>query len=382
VDRGSGNQHEDMANAASSGDSAPRAVSSNVEEADVVAGADGVGTGVVTLSGGDARRVEFSLVNGLAIFEGDIELGQAGEMDAIQRALADSLGEMQAAVVADVSKRWPNGQVPFEPLDESSPIRSITKAAMDEISRQTTVNFVPREAGHADYIVFEPAAFCSSRVGRTGGRQVVHLSADSSLGNVLHELCHVVGLWHEQSRKDRDAYVKVRWENILGGYEHNFRQQVSDGDDVGPYDFGSIMHYPPNAFSRNGDATLEAVSGNATFGQRLRLSDGDLAAINTLYGQPAPDTTQPIDASVGNGVQFRVTIDPEGVARVVTNEWPSERVIHWDVVCIDGPANAGPLLTWSYAVGLSNDKSIDYFFTIKNLTREPVTAEARYVMVR
>ena len=41
-------------------------------------------------------------------------------------------------------------------------------------------------------------------------------------GVVLHELLHSLGLWHEQSRLDRDSHVTVRWENIRRGREDNF----------------------------------------------------------------------------------------------------------------------------------------------------------------
>ena len=89
-----------------------------------------------------------------------------------------------------------------------------------------------------DWVTFRPSGGCSSSVGRRGGQQFVNLGGGCTTGNTIHEIGHTVGMWHEQSRQDRDAFVTIQWANIEAGLEHNFDQHISDGDDVGPYDYG------------------------------------------------------------------------------------------------------------------------------------------------
>merc|ERR1719359_861204 len=70
----------------------------------------------------------------------------------------------------------------------------------------------------------------------------------TSVGTVMHEIAHALGEAHEQSRTDRDKYVKIFWGNIAPTQKHNF--DIAQGSDVArPYDFLSVMHYDPYAFS-------------------------------------------------------------------------------------------------------------------------------------
>ena len=57
---------------------------------------------------------------------------------------------------------------------------------------------------------------CSSPVGyRSGRRNDISLGRGCQyLGTTLHEIGHSIGLYHEQSRPDRDNYVRIIWNNI------------------------------------------------------------------------------------------------------------------------------------------------------------------------
>ena len=59
-------------------------------------------------------------------------------------------------------------------------------------------------------------------MGRIGGRQTISVgNADLSVtckhGNIVHEIAHSLGFFHEHSRPDRDEYVHINLDNVEGG---------------------------------------------------------------------------------------------------------------------------------------------------------------------
>ena len=68
----------------------------------------------------------------------------------------------------------------------------------------------------------------------------------------MHELMHVAGFWHEQSRADRDKYITVHWNNIEPDFRSNFEKyDLGKIDHLGaPYDPCSVMHYGAFAFAK------------------------------------------------------------------------------------------------------------------------------------
>ncbi|WP_211220075.1 Dot/Icm T4SS effector Zinc-dependent metalloprotease LegP, partial [Smaragdicoccus niigatensis] len=220
------------------------------------------------------RRVTYAAVDGLAVFEGDIVLGALEEVQTPE----DLEG------IGTTGTLWLNATIPFEIDDALTDQRRVTDA-IAHWHANTHLRFTPRSA-QADFVRFVPSDATRSRVGRQGGRQDIEVSADAPTGSVIHEMGHTIGLWHEQSREDRNTFIDVRFDNIIPGEAHNFDQHITDGDDIGAYDFGSIMHYPRNAFSSNGQDTIvprKELPPGVVMGQRNGLSAGDIAAVRALY---------------------------------------------------------------------------------------------------
>jgi hypothetical protein len=74
----------------------------------------------------------------------------------------------------------------------------------------------------------------------------------------------------------------VLLDNVDASDRHNFTKMMNAGKDLGNYDYASIMHYPKDAFSRNGKDTIVPKDGQS-IGQRVGLSAGDIAAVAELY---------------------------------------------------------------------------------------------------
>jgi len=67
--------------------------------------------------------------------------------------------------------------------------------------------------------------------------------AESSPESIAHELGHVLGLYHTQSRVDRDEKVLIHWPYISELYKTQMQMVDATTAHIGPYDTSSIMQY-------------------------------------------------------------------------------------------------------------------------------------------
>jgi hypothetical protein len=187
----------------------------------------------------------------------------------------------KAAVDADLPVLWPDNTVPYV-VDDDLPSPQRVVEAISYYEAHTNIRFVPRIGG-LNYVSFVSGAGCSAAIGMQKGAQRLTAGPNCTVGTILHDIGHTLGLAHEESRPDRDRFVRIHWENVQPGLRHNFTIRHPSINARRPYDYGSIMHMPRTAFSVNGEPTIEPLDPNVQIGQRNALSPSDIALINSLY---------------------------------------------------------------------------------------------------
>jgi|GEM_PF-5010924 len=198
---------------------------------------------------------------------------------------------------------WPNGVIHYEIDTKTYPVGedgrkkiedavNIWNAAKDD----TGFEFVKRtNEEQKDFLIIAEENIkgsCFSMAGRQGGQQYTQCDLDGNAGgafgtgSIMHELGHVVGLYHEHSREDSRDYTELKG-NKLTNPQYKIKQESKMH---GPHDFDSSMYYslsPPNFdFSDKFKEHFSKYGKMGFFfpkpGQRTHLSEGDKAAAKYL----------------------------------------------------------------------------------------------------
>jgi len=199
-------------------------------------------------------------------------------------------------------QRWPNGVIPYiiRPSISATHAQLITSAMrqmedLTQVDGVPCIHFRPKNDNDDIFITIQNGSGCSAYVGYLEpyvlDRIVTLMYAPPYTcmvtGIIQHELLHVLGFYHEQSRPDRDDYVSIQWGNIIAGTENNFAKYGEVDIDTlkTSYDYGSVMHYESDAFTVNGLRTIVPTKDpNAVIGQRVGMSPIDILEVQRYYG--------------------------------------------------------------------------------------------------
>ena len=204
-------------------------------------------------------------------------------------------------------------------------------------------------------------------------------SGSCTIGTILHEMGHVIGLWHEQTRPDRASYVALNYANVIKSIWPSSSYEIATDNQqiMGPYDYASVMQYIPFAFSRNGGPVIESIpagiplagyegvpaqsDGSTPAQPNYDYSAGDKEAILRLYGAAPTQVTV-----TSNPVGLSVIVDGVSVKTPKTYSWPLWSThtldVSPDVQTISGYVlnSAPPTLettTYYYSYGRWNDST-------------------------
>jgi hypothetical protein len=227
-----------------------------------------------------AENVVVKKEGGRWVTQGDILIDES--------QLKPGIGDSETAIasISEISY-WEGGIIPYD-VDPKMD-RTNLDAAIADVNRLTKIYFV-LHSGEADYVYFRlpdtSEDVCQSFLGRKGGMQETILQKTCGKGQVLHELMHTIGFVHEHSREDRDLYVNIIWDNILTPQKNQFQMLPAhiSNPTGSEFDFNSVLLYPADAFTRNGEFTMTQKDGTIYSVNRSNLSALDVRRVNSLYG--------------------------------------------------------------------------------------------------
>ena len=266
--------------------------------------------------------VTYVLQHGKAIFQGDIVLETVQAID--PQVAPPSYGIDYAQYL------WPKVgnqyQIPYVIASGSGNLANLNTAITQFNNTFSNIQWVARTS-ETDYVNFyfnpnDYSAECEATVGRAGGEQQVGGSGGSTnpcaVATILHEMGHTIGLWHEQSRADRNTYISVNYNNLIKGSISNFNQIYDNAQTFGTlFDYASIMEYPAFSFSRNGGPAIESVPAGIPLSNQSGYTATDIDGLERLYGSaPAAVTV------TSNPPGLQVIVDGATVSTPQIFDWP------------------------------------------------------------
>ena len=200
------------------------------------------------------------------------------------------------------TSKWTNGIIPVA-IHPDTPNQENILQAMTYVMEHSDILFTSAEVQNnrivdENYLVFYPSDNnCASGLGMQGGAQFIIVPDWCKTGSLVHEIGHTLGVWHEQTRCDRDTFIKIVWDNIREEWQDQFtsvcdpNRPSESPQSFGEYDLCSIMHYPTEGVTAAIDPNQPIMKvlkvpqdcSVDEIGQRGGYSPLDESGINALY---------------------------------------------------------------------------------------------------
>ena len=161
------------------------------------------------------------------LFEGDLEISEEMiryyyDVDKFENITGKQFkfhsGSREKRGAARNRDLWPDATVYYSYGTGISTSRAYTiRDAMDRWEDGTCLRFIPKttETNYIDFVDRGDNRCNTNSIGMNArDSQHINLGADRCYGFVPHKVGHALGFFHEQSRPDRDSYVRIVWSNV------------------------------------------------------------------------------------------------------------------------------------------------------------------------
>jgi hypothetical protein len=244
------------------------------------------------------QQITYEEIDGRAVYQSDMILGSLEDVKA-GRIAGRHGARPRSDTIAGTSGLWPivNNvvRVPYTISATSGDLTNIS-AAIAESNAQlnNVVQWVPATGSDVYTVNFDFDATnmngsCEAVVGFQNNplqpAQPIGGAGNCTVPTILHEMGHALGLYHEQSRADRNNYITYSEAYVDKPQHANFDIFQSEVDS-GLYNYASIMEYTSFLFSRFGVLpVIETKPAGIVLSTEMpQYTTGDLDGIQRLYG--------------------------------------------------------------------------------------------------
>ncbi|GFY43782.1 protein SpAN [Trichonephila inaurata madagascariensis] len=229
--------------------------------------------------------------DGRQIVEGDIALPWGIRRKGSKFQDENENKEQEMKGIINILTLWTNGKVSYNfhsSVDDE--LKTMIIGAMGEWENHTCLTFHEKALDYTFIRFRADKDGCWSMIGRINS---IFAGQDVSIGRgcnrtniIVHEIGHAIGLYHEQSRNDRDGYIHINWHNMPVARYSQFDRGIESPRGV-EYDYTSVMHYGPMAFTEKyfQKNTIAAMNPfyQTLIGSGLKISFRDSKLVNKMY---------------------------------------------------------------------------------------------------